>query len=72
MYAPGLTARKDYATQRDRMIGGDLRSGMKLPSPTDLATAFGIAPMTVRSVLAQLDDEGLVVRKPRRGNPWRT
>jgi CheY-like chemotaxis protein len=38
-----------------------------LPSHTVLAAEFGVAPLTIRQVLAQLEEEGLVLRQQGRG-----
>lgn len=59
--------RRIYETLRDRILSRELPAGSKLPSHLDLATEFGVAPMTVRTVLGQLEGEGLVSREQGRG-----
>jgi DNA-binding transcriptional regulator YhcF (GntR family) len=44
-----------------------LPPGAKLPSHLVLAEEFGVAPMTIRQVLARLEREGLVSREQGRG-----
>ncbi len=59
--------RRIYETLRDRILLRELMTGTKLPSHLDLAAEFGVAPMTLRTVLAQLESEGLVSREQGRG-----
>jgi CheY-like chemotaxis protein len=40
---------------------------MRLPSHTELAAEFGVAPLTVRQVLSRLEEEGIVSRQQGRG-----
>jgi len=47
---------------RDRIRGGHYAAGMPLPGERQLAEEFGVARVTVRSALARLQEEGLVVR----------
>jgi PAS domain S-box-containing protein len=67
MHALGPQAHRVYLGLRDRIVNGDLLPGAKLPAYLALATTFSVAPMTVRLALARLDDDGLILRKPRRG-----
>jgi DNA-binding transcriptional regulator YhcF (GntR family) len=67
IYRLGPRARRVYLALRDRIARGDWPPGKKLPSHRDLAAEFGVAPMTMRQVLAQLDEEGLVSRQIGRG-----
>jgi DNA-binding transcriptional regulator YhcF (GntR family) len=71
IYGFGPRARRVYAILRDR-IGHDLVPGVRLPSHRDLASEFGVAPMTVRQVLSRLEDERLVSRQLGRGTFVRT
>lgn len=59
--------RRIYETLRDRILSRELPAGTRLPSHLDLATEFGVAPMTVRTVLGQLEGDGLVSREQGRG-----
>ncbi len=56
-----------YAAIRERILEGELPPGTKLPPHTELAAEFGVAPLTLRQVLANLEDEGLVSREQGRG-----
>jgi diguanylate cyclase (GGDEF)-like protein len=59
--------RRIYEMLRDQILSRELPAGTKLPSHLDLANQFGVAPMTVRTVLGQLESEGLVSREQGRG-----
>src|SRR6266536_3825407 len=63
----GPRTHRVYAALRERILGGELRPDDKLPRYLELAAQFGVAPMTVRQVLARLEAEGLVVRRLGRG-----
>ncbi len=67
IYHIGPRAKRVYDTLRARIVGGELALGEQLPSYVALATQFGVAPLTVRQVLAQLEAEGLVSREQGRG-----
>ena len=67
LYALGPRARRVYAALLERVHSGALPPGARLPPHTELAQAFGVAPLTVRQVLAQLEAEGLLVRERGRG-----
>ena len=67
IYGLGPRARRVYAVLRDRITRGDWPPATRLPSHRDLATEFGVAPLTVRQVLGQLEAEGLVSREVGRG-----
>jgi DNA-binding FadR family transcriptional regulator len=67
IYGLGPRARRVYTVLRDRITRGDLVPGAKLPSHRELALEFGVAPLTVRQVLAELEDRGLVSRQVGRG-----
>ena len=66
-YDLGPRARRVYAALRDRVARGVWPPGSKLPPHLELAAEFGVAPMTVRQVLARLEDEGLLSRQVGRG-----
>lgn len=66
-YDLGPRARRVYAALRDRVARGVWPPGTKIPPHLELATEFGVAPMTVRQVLARLEDEGLLSRQVGRG-----
>jgi DNA-binding transcriptional regulator YhcF (GntR family) len=50
-----------------RIVRGDLVPGTRLSSHRELAVEFGVAPLTIRQVLGQLEAEGLVSREIGRG-----
>lgn len=63
----GPRSRRIHETLREQITSGALPSGSRLPSHIELAASYGVAPMTVRQVLALLEDEGLVSREQGRG-----
>ena len=63
----GPRAQRVHELLRERIAGGELAVGAKLPAHTALATAYGISPLTMRQVLARLEAEGLVSREHGRG-----
>ncbi len=67
IYNLGPRARRVYDTLRARIESGELKEGDQLPSYVMLATQFGVAPLTVRQVLARLEEDGLVSREQGRG-----
>jgi CheY-like chemotaxis protein len=67
IYDLGPRARRVFDTLRARIVGGELVPGARLPSYVALAAQFGVAPLTVRQVLARLEEEGLVSREQGRG-----
>lgn len=55
----------------EAITGGVLRPGERLPSETDLARSFGVAPATAREALQALRKRGLVVtRRGRSGGSF--
>ena len=72
IYNLGPRARRVYDTLRARIVGGELAAGEQLPSYVALAVQFGVAPLTVRQVLAALEAEGRVSREQGRGTFVRT
>ena len=67
IYDLGPRARRVFDTLRARIVGGELVPDAQLPSNVALAAQFGVAPLTVRQVLARLEAEGLVSRQQGRG-----
>jgi DNA-binding transcriptional regulator YhcF (GntR family) len=67
IYGLGPRARRVFTALRDHIARGDWMPGTKLTSHRDLAVEFGVAPLTMRQVLAQLEEVGLVSRRPGRG-----
>lgn len=55
-----LTAQEIAATLRDRIRGGALRPGERLPTQAELAEEFGVERGTVRQALRALQDDGLL------------
>jgi DNA-binding transcriptional regulator YhcF (GntR family) len=67
IYTLGPRARRVYTILRDGLLSGEFAPGTQLPSHTQLAVQFGVATLTVRHVLAHLEEEGLVSREHGRG-----
>ena len=67
IYKLGPRAQRVYAALRDHILRDAPPEGSKLPSHTELAAEYGVAPLTVRQVLARLEEEGLVSREQGRG-----
>ena len=63
----GPRATRVYESLRRSIAGGELPPGTKLPAHTALAQQFGVAPLTMRQVLAHLEARGLVSREQGRG-----
>lgn len=63
----GPRTQRVYTALHDRIVRGDLPAGTKLPPHIELAADYGVAPLTMRQVLARLEDEGLVSREHGRG-----
>jgi CheY-like chemotaxis protein len=63
----GPRAHRIYVALRQRIMSGEFGNGDRLPPHRSLAAEFGVAPMTVRQVLAYLQHEGLVSRELGRG-----
>src|ERR671928_106861 len=63
----GPRATRVYASLRRSIAGGELPPGSKLPAHTALAQQYGVAPLTMRLVLAQLEARGLVSLEQGRG-----
>ena len=67
IYDLGPRAQWVYTSLRERILNGEFGEEGKLPSHTQLASEFGVAPLTMRQVLARLEDEGMVSREQGRG-----
>ena len=67
LYDLGPRARRVYSLLLERIRSGELAPGTRLPPHTDLAETFGVAPLTVRQVLARLEADGLLSRERGRG-----
>ena len=63
----GTLSGRIFDVLRDRILSGELAVGARLPPHTRLASDFGVAPMTIRTVLARLEEAGLVSRELGRG-----
>ncbi len=63
----GPRSRRVYAALKGRIVAGTVPAESKLPPHTELATEFGVSPVTMRQVLARLEEEGLVSREQGRG-----
>jgi CheY-like chemotaxis protein len=67
VYEIGPRAQRVLDAVRERIATGEWQAGTKLPAHTELAETYGVAPLTVRQVIARLEREGLVVREHGRG-----
>lgn len=63
----GPRAQRVYAALRDRIARGELAAGAKLLPHIELAATYGVSPLTMRQVLARLEEERLVSREQGRG-----
>jgi DNA-binding transcriptional regulator YhcF (GntR family) len=72
LYDLGPRARRVYSALLDRIGSGELAPGTRLPSHTRLARTFGVAPLTMRQVLARFEADNLLVREHGRGTFVRT
>ena len=52
---------------RESVINGEYREGAKLPSEAELVRRFGVARMTIVKAFKELEQQGLVVRRPGSG-----
>lgn len=59
--------RRVYLVLRDRITGGRLAPGERLPGEPALAAEHGVARVTVRRALDRLAGEGLIARRPGAG-----
>ena len=66
-YGFGAQSQRVYEALRDRIRTGELVPGTRLPSHREMAATFGVAPMTIRQVLARLEQEGVISREHGRG-----
>lgn len=67
IYGLGAKAQAAYTALAVAMQDGTYPPGSKLPSHLELARTFGVAPLTLRNVLAHLEAQGLVRRERGRG-----
>jgi CheY-like chemotaxis protein len=63
----GPQSQRVYTALRDAILRGDYAPGSRLPGYVELAGQFGVAGVTVRQVLARLEQEGLLTRQQGRG-----
>lgn len=63
----GPRAQRVYRSLHDRIVREELTPGTQLASHLDLAEEFGVSPVTMRRVLAELESDGLVSRQQGRG-----
>lgn len=52
---------------RESVMSGEYREGTKLPSESDLVRRFGVSRMTIVKAFKELQQQGLVVRRPGSG-----
>ncbi|HEY0739129.1 MAG TPA: GntR family transcriptional regulator [Herpetosiphonaceae bacterium] len=63
----GPRTQRIYDALRDQIVRGELPAGAKLPPHIELAATYGVAPLTMRQVLARLEADGLISREHGRG-----
>jgi GntR family transcriptional regulator len=56
-----------YLLLRHGIVGGEIAIGERLPSEAELGALHNVSRVTVRRVLGQLEDEGLILRQPGAG-----
>ncbi|MEV0217814.1 winged helix-turn-helix domain-containing protein [Micromonospora sp. NPDC050695] len=57
---------------RRKVSAGEYVAGSRLPSETDLSQGYGVSRTTIRTVIAALKSDGLVVVEQRPGHPRAT
>jgi len=64
-----MNLKKDivYQQLRDAIIAGKYQPGQRFPNELDFADELKVGKVTLRSALARLEQDGLVVKIPRRG-----
>ena len=67
VFGLGPRANRIYESLRRSIASGELPPDTKLPAHTELAQQYGVAPLTMRQVLAQLEARGMVSREQGRG-----
>ena len=65
IYRFGPKAQHVYQSLHLRL--SELRPGSRLPTLRELVAEFGVAPLTIRQVLAKLEEEGRLSREQGRG-----
>ena len=53
---------------RERIVDGSCPQGARLPSESGISAIFGVSRITVRQALADLQNEGLIVKAPGKGS----
>jgi methanogenic corrinoid protein MtbC1/DNA-binding transcriptional regulator YhcF (GntR family) len=67
LYGLGPRAERVYRALLERIRSTQLGPGTRLPAHARLAEEFGVAPLTMRQVLARLEADGLLARERGRG-----
>jgi CheY-like chemotaxis protein len=67
IYNLGPKAQRIFEALRHQIQTDKLGVGTRLASHLDLATEYGVAPLTIRHVLAKLEEDGWVIREQGRG-----
>src|SRR2546430_17371534 len=67
IYGLGPRSQGVYDALRAGILDGTFPPGSKLAPYLQLASKYGVAPLTMRYVLSRLEEDGLIARRPGRG-----
>lgn len=67
IYGMGAQTQRVLDSLRSKIVSGHWAVGARIPSHTELAQEYNVAPLTVRHALSVLEQEGLISRQQGRG-----
>jgi DNA-binding transcriptional regulator YhcF (GntR family) len=67
IYGLGAQTQRVLDSLRSKIVSGHWAVGARIPSHTELAQEYGVAPLTVRHALSVLEKDGLISRQQGRG-----